>query len=248
MLSANHLHGGICAMRIRYCSRFTFCASHSCMSWWAYWSVTPASSLGCIFAFWCLPCLLLHSISLTWFSCCALFHFTAPHLRVSVPWSRNCICVFASHQLHLQQLGPTCCHYNACCMHCCILCLSHIALPWRWWIPNVNLSAGSYCLHHAMSSMDLLGLRLLSHGELCLLFYSSDLLMCIATVCVHLQDVWGAISHMSVCLAYMRGRHWVFIHVAHIMFWVFFDDGILTTQSSRDGCSYKESSLFMRTK
>jgi len=102
------------------------------------------------------------------------------------------------------------------------LCLSRIALAWRWWIPKVNLSAGSCCLHHAMSSMDLLGLRFLSHGELCSLSYSSDLLMCIATVCVHRQDVWGAISHMPACLDYMRGRHWVFILVAHILFWVLF--------------------------
>ena len=179
-----------------------------------------ASSIGWVFVFCCLPFLCCTRISLTWFSCCALFHFAAPHLQVSVPWSSICICVFVSHQLHLLQVGLTCCHFNACSMHCYILCLSHIALGWRWWIPNVNLSAGSYCLYHAMSSMDLLGLRFLSHRELCLLFYSSNLLMCIATVCVHRQGVWGAISHMSVCLPYMWGRHWVFIHVAHIMFWV----------------------------
>ena len=33
-----------------------------------------------------------------------------------------------------------------------------------------------------------------------------------------------------------------------LSFEYFFDDGIQTTQSSRDGCSYKELSLFLRTK
>ena len=127
--------------------------------------LVTASSLGCIIAFWCLPCLFLHShLIYMVFMLCFYCHFTAPHLRVSVPWSHICICIFVSHQLHLHQLGPTCCHYNACCVHCYILCLSHISPAWRWWIPNVNLSAGSYRLHHAISSMDPLGLHFLSHA------------------------------------------------------------------------------------
>ena len=44
----------------------------------------------------------------------------------------------ASHQLHLQQLESTCCHYNACCMHCLIYaCLALLSLDGDGYLKSI---------------------------------------------------------------------------------------------------------------